>query len=389
MAKLVVETAGRKIELAPGDELTFGRDRTCDVSLDTSDVGISRVAGRIGHEDHAWAVVNLSRKRALHVVDQSGFAVPLPVATAAGPASRRLVDQQVLTILIAGERSTHALILKLPKQPAPAPSVAPPVDPVSTRSQAPKLTDRQREVLVALAQGYLRRYPDYDPRPLTYQQVADQLGLTKRQVMKRVERVRDELVAAHVPGLEGEIDARRPLCEWLLATRIITPSDLDWLQPRIQRARVTRPLTRLPEAARPSAVRGDPFPTTTHPAHDTVTRIAERTARQVAPALHSRLHERYGDRWLQVVNDRRRRENLPTGSGLGDYRFCLAVLAHDPASEGWVDDRCRISARELGTLANAAVHRRRLRPADVDRAGDLARTIAKCFPPEAGDHRVD
>jgi hypothetical protein len=261
----------------------------------------------------------------------------------------------------------------------------PPADPLSTKTQAPEMTNRQREALVVTAQGYLRPYPDYDPRPLTYQQVADLLGLTKRQVMKRVERVRDELVAAHVPGLEGEIDARRPLCEWLLALRVLTHDDLEWLQQRRHRAAVTGVLTEPDPSARPKAVRGRAFPTTTHSAHDAIERIAERTARQVAPALHHRLQDKYGEQWLHQVNERLRREKLRPGNGLRDYRFCLAILVHDPATDGWVTSECRASARELNRLANDAVHRRRLTSADVDRASQCSTAIAKHFPPDADE----
>jgi hypothetical protein len=382
MTRLVVETSGRTIELAPGEELTFGRDPSCHVRLDASDVGISRVAGRVALDGHTWTVENCSRKRVLHVVDETGFTVPLPVAAGDG-INRRVVDQQVLTVLVAGERMTHALVLRLAEPLEPAPAITPPVDPVSTRGQAPELTNPQREVLVVMAQGYLRPYPDYDPRPLTYQQVADILGLTKRQVTRRLERVRDELVAAHMAGLEGENDARRPLCEWLLAMRVLTPADLEWLQQRRHRAAVTRVLPKPDRSAIPKAVRGRSFPTTTHPVQDAIERIAERTARQVAPALQQRLKGEYGERWLHVVSERLRREKLPPGHGLRDYRFCLALLAHDPATDGWVPNECRDSARHLNRIANYAAHRRKLTPADVDRAGAYASAIAKHFPPVA------
>lgn len=371
---LTVEVAGRKIKLVPGAELTFGRDRTCDVCLDHHDVGISRVSGRVVHDQHGWAVVNLSRKRALHILDGSGFVVPLPVVAADGYASRRTVDQQTLTILVAGEQQTHAVALHLAIPPAQAPDVSPPADPVSTRTQTPSLTDRRREVLVAMASGYLQPYPQYDPRPLTYRQVADLLGLSKRQVMKRVEHVRQELVAARVPGLEGEVDARRALCEWLLATRTISPDDLRWL---LERADVVTGRLGSPPG-RPKAAGNAADPTTAHPIHDRVTRIAERTARQIAPALRARLREQYGARWLRAINDRQ--PGVPAGHGLSDYRRCLSTVAYDPAIQNWVDGECQRSARELCTLANAAVHRQKLEPADVDRASRLAATVLRRIP---------
>jgi hypothetical protein len=387
---LLVEVSGRRVELTAGGELTFGRDQTCDVCLDADDLGISRVAGRISHEGEFWIVTNLSRKRALHIVDQTGFAVPLPVA-GEGIESRRAVDQPRMTILIAGDSFTHALLLTPDHLPQPGVVPGLPADPVSTRTQRPHLTDRRREVVVAMAAGYLRPYPRYDPHPRTYQEVADVLGLSKSQVIKRVEDVREELVAAGVCGLQSELDARRTLCEWLLAMRLIAPADLDWLQPRIEAARV-RP--RPPVAGQPNAPKrpadrshpGDPqievgFPTTEHPVIDEITRIAERTARHVGPSLLAQLRRHYGDNWLGGVNANRPPHAQGRRQHLRDYRFCLSVLADDPATRGWVTDDCRRSARDLNRMANLAAHRRTLTPADVERARRHAQRVASSVPP--------
>ncbi|WP_344974738.1 hypothetical protein [Streptosporangium fragile] len=90
------------------------------------------------------------------------------------------------------------------------------------------MSELRREALVAMASGYLRRYPHCDPRPLTYQETADLLGLRRDQVRKRIEHLREELLDAPVRGLEGP-DARKALCEWFLGMRLIGPRDLDWL----------------------------------------------------------------------------------------------------------------------------------------------------------------
>lgn len=378
MDKLVVEIDGRRVELAPGQQITFGRDRSCDLCLDPDDVGISRFAGRISHDNGTWAVSNLSRKRALHIADAAGFAVPLPVGALGNGASQRVIDQPALTVLVAGERWTHAIVLRLERPPTAA--VAPlPSDPVSTRTQVPRLTDERREVLVAMARGYLRAYPHYDPRPHTYQEVADLLRLTKSQVTRRVEKVREDLVEAGVPGLEKEIDARRPLCEWLLAMRVITPADLDWLQTRIAARAIKLDASNRNDREH-REIDNSIFPTTTHPVHDDITRIAERTARQIAPALLARLSEHYGDCWLAAVNANRRNAGRPRGQNLRDYRFCLSVLSDDPATNGWIDERCREDARKLNRLANLAAHRATLTIADADHARQLAERVTQTLP---------
>jgi hypothetical protein len=50
-------------ELRAGDELTFGRDVSCTVRLDTTDRGISRIAGRVRMHEDIWYVTNLSGPR--------------------------------------------------------------------------------------------------------------------------------------------------------------------------------------------------------------------------------------------------------------------------------------------------------------------------------------
>lgn len=228
---LIVEYEGRTTVLTATDALTFGRDASCGLCLDSADLGVSRIAGRLSATGSGWAVTNLSRKRPLHIVDAAGFGVPLPVVSANGVPSRRSVDGSPLTVLVVGEAWTYALILRLDPDD-PTGSIEDPLDENRTRTQLPSLTDRRREVLVAMTAGYLRPYPYYDPRPRTYQEIADVLKLPKSTVVKRIEQVRLDLVGAGVLGLEKEIDARRTLCEWLLATRVLTPADLEWLTVR-------------------------------------------------------------------------------------------------------------------------------------------------------------
>ncbi|MEU4565160.1 hypothetical protein [Micromonospora sp. NPDC023956] len=221
-----VTVAGTEHTVAAGGRLTFGRDRSCTVVLDSTDRGISRITGSVEQHGGLWCVVNRSRKRTLHVVQDTGVATPLPVSHPGWPPSRHLVDQRGVTVLVTGERWTHALqvwaMAPVSNQDVPA------ADLVSTAAHVPLLGGTRRAALVALAAGYLRRYPHYDPRPLTYQEAADLLGLRRDQIRKRIEHLRDELAAAGVQGLDGP-DARRGLCEWFLSMRLIGPQDLDWL----------------------------------------------------------------------------------------------------------------------------------------------------------------
>lgn len=232
--RVVVEVAGERFELDPGTDFTFGRDPsvcTVGIGLDPLDQGISRLAGSVASDRAGlWWITNRSVTRTLHVVDaETGIGVPLPVGRENWPPPRHPVDRPSLTVVVAGAIMTHAISVTAAKSDLPPAEALPPLyDVVQTRNLLPRLTDRQRQALVAMAEGYLLRFPRYRPEPRTYEEAAERVGLPPTTVRKRVENVRRLLVEAGVPGLEGG-DARRNLTEWLLANRLITTDDLDHL----------------------------------------------------------------------------------------------------------------------------------------------------------------
>ena len=222
--------AGSTFHLEPEVAFTFGRDPTiCTVCLgaDPIDQGISRLAGSITCDNGVWWIVNRSSSRSLHVVDgETGIGVPLPVARDNWPSPRHAVDRPRLTILVPGEVLTHALSVRVAGDGLPpAETVPAPGDVVRTRNLLPHLTDKQRQALVAMVEGYLLRFPRYQPEPRTYEEAAARIGLPSSTVRKRIENVRRLLVEGGVPGLEGG-DARRNLAEWLLSHRLITEQDV-------------------------------------------------------------------------------------------------------------------------------------------------------------------
>jgi hypothetical protein len=372
---LLVRTGHTLHELDRADELTFGRDASCTVQLHPADRGVSRVAGRIRAHADSWYVTNLSTKRVLHVVDTTGIAAPLPVDRQGWPASRRALDQPGMTILVPGETWTYAL--SVDGQPPGAGTVIPdPVDPLSTRDVVLHLTDNRREVLVALARGYLRPYPHYDPQPRSYDDVIAELGLTRRQVTRPVEDMRQLLIDAGVEGLDSGRDGRRALCEWLLSMRLVTAADLDWLDARIRQRRS------VPAAPDPRGASGSL--TTTQFARLPRSRVAHAAytaARSLAPVLAARLAEVYGPRWLDSVNAARRARGLAPGTSLGDDRFCLAVFAHDPATARWAGEPVRTAAAALKALADTAAHGRSDSDDAAHHAGQHAATLTSWAGP--------
>jgi molecular chaperone DnaJ len=109
-----------------------------------------------------------------------------------------------------------------------------------------------------------------------------------------------------------------------------------------------------------------------------VRRVARAVAAAIAPGLEQRLVQVYGYHWLAPVNEHREQAGVPTvprHQNLTDHRFCLAVFGHDPATVGWAHESLRRNARQLGGLASAAAHDRRLTVADVARARQLAQPL--------------
>ncbi len=229
-SELVVSVRGERHVVRPGETFTFGRAASCTICLDTLDKSISRIAGAMLFEHTTWWIVNRSETRTLSIVDSIGLSSPLPVAKSGWPASRRAVDPGGVSVIVTGSMRTHELRCEV-AMPLAAPTAFDAPSWSSTATQTPTITDARKEVLVALVSGYLLPYPRHDPRPLTYGEIAEMVGLPRSTVTKRVEAVRTQLRDHGVPGLD-EDDARRALAEWLLSMRLIVASDLVWLEGR-------------------------------------------------------------------------------------------------------------------------------------------------------------
>jgi len=89
-----------------------------------------------------------------------------------------------------------------------------------------RLPDRDRQVVVALFEGYLRPFPNCQPWPRTYEEAARRLGApwTRDKVRKQVERLKVRLSKTG-PPLDGP-RANHDLAEYLLGNDVIGPGDL-------------------------------------------------------------------------------------------------------------------------------------------------------------------
>jgi hypothetical protein len=203
----------------PGAALTFGRSEACDLPLGVRDSSISRVAGEVRSDASTWEVVNRSSTRPLYRIDDTGLRAAIPVG-----ARVSLVDP-ITNIAIVGAIRTHVVTLELA-----TPRTGPPVAPTAPgeATARPVFTPNEFRAVVALLEGYLHGMPRYEPRPRTYAEAAERLGLPTATVRKRIENVREKLVASGVAELR-QPDARLALAEFLLSTRIVRPSDLTVL----------------------------------------------------------------------------------------------------------------------------------------------------------------
>ena len=223
LAEAAVLLDGRRIVLPQGRPFVFGRaDSDGVVGLDPGDMGISAVAGSVECDLGLWWVVNRSGKRPLLLDDGAGG---VPVTLRCG--QRHAINVLRLRILVRGAVRTHSLTVELP--PAELACVPPEKASSGTLMFEVDVRDRDRDVLVALASGYLRDFPFTELRPRTYGEAAALLGSpwTKTKVRRQVDRFKERLARAslYFDGPHANYD----LIDYLISNGIIGPSDLDRL----------------------------------------------------------------------------------------------------------------------------------------------------------------
>jgi hypothetical protein len=220
----VTVTVDGTAHAVPETGLSFGRDETCDLTLDPDDVGISRRAGSIEREAGTWWLVNRSGSRPLSVIDELGLRSLL------APGRRAALEAPV-TVIVEGSQSEHALAVRVPRLETPAETaVASEAGLLTAVGVGVLVNDADRLALVALFAGYLQDYPRHDPNPKSYAAAAARLGWPRTTLVKRIEYLRTRLTSAGVPGLMGW-NAMSNLAEYVITTGIITKGDLPLVFP--------------------------------------------------------------------------------------------------------------------------------------------------------------
>jgi hypothetical protein len=193
--------------LDTGGRLAFGRlGGEGLVGLDPTDLGISRNAGHFALTETTCTLCNDSTKRSLFV-EYPDVVRHLLVAP-----GRRLELDRTCTVLVPGDVYTHPIRVDIPA--GVGPPVTTPHDVASTTAEPPAFGEQPSDppspddhlVLVALAEGYLLRWPRHDPHPKSYAEAAERLGVTEGGVRRRMDKMRDGRIGTKDELVELAID---------------------------------------------------------------------------------------------------------------------------------------------------------------------------------------
>jgi len=220
----MVLIAGDEFEVAPDQPFVFGRsDAEGVVGLDSSDMGISATAGSLEWAWGLWWLVNHSRKRRLLLDDGSGAQ---PQRLDCG--QRFAINVRHLTVLVPGAIYTHRIDVMIPESDLARVEGTPMTSGTFTADDL-RLTERDKDVLVAMFSGYLEAFPHRSARPHTYQQTADLLGppWTSVTVRKQIERLRERCARTGL-YFEGQ-HANHDLADHLVSNGLLIRDDLNRL----------------------------------------------------------------------------------------------------------------------------------------------------------------
>jgi hypothetical protein len=216
--------SGEEFQATPEQPLVFGRaDAEGVVGLDSSDMGISAIAGSVEWAWGLWWVINYSRKRRLLLEDGSGGQ---PQRLDCG--QRFAVNVRRLVVLVPGAIYTHRIEVVIPAGDLARVEGSRITSGTVTSSDL-HLSERDKDVLVALFSGYLEAFPRRTGHPRSYQQAADLLGQpwTKVTVRKQIERLKERAGRSGV-FFDGP-HANYDLADHVVANGLLAPSDLERL----------------------------------------------------------------------------------------------------------------------------------------------------------------
>jgi hypothetical protein len=225
-SEVAISVGGQNYIAKAEQPFVFGRsgcERT--VGLDPGDMGISAEAGSIEFAMGLWWVLNRSQKRPLFLEPDPGSQ---PLRISAG--DRVAITKPQTVVLVPGAVYTHRIDVRIGDEYASSLRVATsPASGTITFGDI-EFSERDRDALSALFSGYLRPFPHWSPRPVSYEEAAALLGepWTKVTVRKQVERLKERLARAGF-YLQGP-RANDELAEHLTTSGLISQLSLTRLK---------------------------------------------------------------------------------------------------------------------------------------------------------------
>jgi len=233
---LHVEFIGEERTIEPGAELTFGRQ--ADLHIDDNR-HLHRVLGRFWSRGDAWWLTNEGRSITIQVADaDSRSSVQL------APGSEIALSFPNSILRFRAGITDYELSVRVPDRGADDEDDDDPLDAddedggVTIALGDLMLTDEQRLLLLALAEGTLRNPHQSDELP-TNRAVARRLGWSITKFNRKLDNLCERLTKLGVGGLRGSLDQlatdrRRRLVEHAIESGLIDRHQLDRLPPDIE-----------------------------------------------------------------------------------------------------------------------------------------------------------
>ena len=221
LSSALVLIGGEQFEATTEGPFVFGRaDADGVVGLDEADMGISAVAGAVEWAWGLWWLVNHSRKRRLLLDDGSGGQ---PQRLECG--QRFAINVKALTVLVPGAIYTHRVEVVVPESDLARVEGSRITSGTVTAGDL-RLSERDKDALVAMFSGYFEAFPRRSSHPRSYQQAAELLGSpwTALTVRKQIERLKEWAARVGV-YFEGQ-HANYDLADYLVANGLLVPGDL-------------------------------------------------------------------------------------------------------------------------------------------------------------------
>jgi hypothetical protein len=204
--------------------VTFGRDAERTICLDAEDTGISRWAGTVRWEHATWWLVNCSRRRSLIVTDDQIPRNVLP------PRRRHPIDVPTRVIVIGAHGQHMVTVHPHGAGETYLPELGEPQGLPTAAGMGVKISEKDRLALAALFENYMIN-PARIESIRSYQAAAARLDLSRDQIRRRIDYLRQRLGKAGILGLDGA-NALYHLAEFVIASGLLTHEDLKRLPPR-------------------------------------------------------------------------------------------------------------------------------------------------------------